>query len=91
MYYVYLLMCGISGKKPLYCGYTKNIKQRLKDHQSGRGGRFTQSRQPVKLVYWESLSSRKKAIRREREIKKLARREKLRMIRCFSGDEELIA
>ncbi|MFQ5980357.1 MAG: GIY-YIG nuclease family protein [Candidatus Heimdallarchaeota archaeon] len=87
MYFVYLLKCGSSGKKPLYCGYTKNIKRRLEDHQTGRGGRFTRSRQPVELVYWEEHSTRKKAIRREREVKKFSRREKLRMIRFFSENQ----
>jgi putative endonuclease len=90
MYYVYLLKCGSSGKKPLYCGYTKNLERRLEDHRSGRGGRFTRSHQPIELVYWEQLSTRKKAIRREREIKKLSRREKLRMIRNFSIEDRKI-
>lgn len=87
VYYVYLLKCGSSGKKPLYCGYTKNLKRRLEDHQSERGGRFTRSRQPVELAYWEEHSTRIKAIRREREVKKFSRREKLRMIRLFSKNQ----
>ncbi|MFW9916158.1 MAG: GIY-YIG nuclease family protein [Candidatus Thorarchaeota archaeon] len=88
MFYVYLLKCGRSGKKLLYCGYTKNLNRRLEDHQNGRGGRFTRSHQPVELVYWEEYSTRKKAVRREREIKKFSRQEKLRMIRKFIASQK---
>ena len=88
MYFVYMLKCGSSGKKPLYTGYTKDLKRRLEDHQAGRGGKYTRSRQPVELVYWEQYTSRKKAVRREREIKNLSRREKLRMIRNFLEHQE---
>ncbi len=83
LYYVYFLFCGRTTKRLIYCGYTKNLENRLEYHESGKGGRFTRSHQPVELVYWEEFTTRKKAIRRERELKKLPRREKLRKIRDF--------
>lgn len=50
MYYVYLLRCGDG---TLYTGYTNDLKRRLAVHNAGKGAKYTRSRLPVDLVYWE--------------------------------------
>ena len=67
-YYVYMLKS--QGNKPItYVGYTKNIKQRLVLHNSGKGAKFTRGR-TWKLIYKEVFESKSKAISREYYIKK---------------------
>jgi len=67
-YYVYMLKSeGL--KSVTYIGYTKNIKQRLASHNSGKGAKFTRGR-TWKLIYKEFFRSKSKAISREYYIKK---------------------
>ena len=76
-YYVYMLRCR---KGALYTGYTGNLKRRLGEHEAGRASRFTRARLPVRLVYAEKQNSLKVAMRRERQIKGMTRRQKLALI-----------
>jgi len=56
----------------LYTGITTDVGRRLAQHNSARAAsKYTRSRQPLELVYYEKLESRGKALRRELEIKKL--------------------
>ena len=73
MNYTYILRCGDGS---LYTGWTNNLEKRLEAHNAGRGGRYTRSRLPVKLVYYESFDTKNEAMRREAAIKKLTRQEK---------------
>jgi len=75
-YYVYILQCSTG---EYYTGYTTNLKRRLKTHNDGRGARFTKGRLPVKLVYSERHESRSQAMRRERQLKRKPRREKIEL------------
>ena len=76
-WYVYVLCCGDGS---LYTGYTDNIPRRLAVHQSGNGAKYTRSRLPVELAYWEELPDKSAALRREAAIKQLNRKEKLGLI-----------
>lgn len=80
-WYVYLLHCK---DDTLYCGMTDDIPKRLAAHNSGKGAKYTRSRSPVALVYQETLETRSEALRREAQIKKLSRQEKLTLIRSVS-------
>ena len=67
-YYVYMLKSqGL--KSVTYVGYTKNIKERLALHNSGKGAKFTRGR-AWRLIYKEIFKSKSKAISREYYIKK---------------------
>ena len=83
-WFVYLLQCG---NGDLYTGMTSNLQQRLKDHQSGKGGWFTKTTQPVTLVYQEQFATEAEARRREAQLKGWSRQKKLALI---SGDLELL-
>ena len=77
MWHVYIIECK---DKTLYTGVTTDIDRRIKEHNSGHGGRFTRSRTPVKLVYNQKAANRSGALKCEAEIKKLNRSGKLDLI-----------
>ena len=67
-FYVYMLIS--KSKKPIsYVGYTKNLKNRIRLHNSGKGAKFTRGRK-WKLIYKEKFRSKSKAISREYYIKR---------------------
>ena len=65
----------------LYCGWTNDLDRRVAAHNAGKGAKYTKSRRPVVLKYYESFSTRQEAMRREWEIKQLSRKEKLELVR----------
>ena len=74
----YIVICR---DNTLYCGYSNNLEKRINDHNKGcNGAKYTRGRRPVKLVYYERFESKSEALKREREIKKLTRIEKLKLI-----------
>jgi len=76
-HYVYILSCA---DDTLYTGYTTDLKRRTKEHNEGRGAKYTRGRGPVELVYYEEYSTRSKAQKREYEIKQYSRQQKLDLI-----------
>jgi putative endonuclease len=79
--YVYILECS---DKSLYTGTTNNLEKRIKEHNNTTSGaKYTRGRRPVKLVYAETCSTLSIALKREAEIKKLSRSEKLHLISAF--------
>ncbi|MBR2944399.1 MAG: GIY-YIG nuclease family protein [Clostridia bacterium] len=77
MNYTYILKCADG---TLYCGWTNDLEKRLKSHNDGKGAKYTRSRLPVTLVYYEEFDSPVEAQKREYRIKKLTRQEKLKLI-----------
>lgn len=74
--FVYLLRCADGS---LYCGWTNDPQRRLRAHNEGRGAKYTRSRRPVALVWLDRCGDRSAALRREREIKRMSREEKIRL------------
>ena len=68
-YFVYLIGNYKKSKVTTYVGYTKNLENRLKLHNSGKGAKFTRGR-IWKLLYFEKFKTKKEAILRECYIKK---------------------
>lgn len=77
-YYTYILKCA---DNTLYVGYTPNLDHRLKAHNSGTGAKYTRTRLPVELVYYEEYKTKEEALRREALIKQLSRKEKESLIK----------
>ncbi len=73
-WHTYIIECN-DGK--LYTGITNNLARRIKDHNSGNGCRFTKYRVPVKLRYAEDCPTKSEALKREAQIKRLERSQKL--------------
>ncbi len=82
MEYVYLLECADGS---LYTGWTNHLEKRLRDHNGGRGAKYTKGRGPVTLVYFEIFSHRQEALKREIAIKKMSRSRKLSLIKPGLG------
>jgi putative endonuclease len=64
----------------LYCGVTKDIKRRIEEHNKGLGGRYTRTRMPVQMRYFEKYPSRGEASKRECQIKGWTRKKKLSLV-----------
>jgi len=79
-WHVYIIRCK---GNLLYTGITKDLERRVKEHNSGKGCKFTRYRTPVELMYSESAQNRPQALIREAQIKQLRRPDKLRL---FKGD-----
>ncbi len=77
MNYIYILECKDG---TFYTGWTNNLEKRCKDHNEGKGAKYTKARRPVKLVYYETYETKQEAMHREYEIKQLSRKEKLNLI-----------
>ena len=81
--YVYIMECS---DKTLYTGSTSNIEKRTQEHNATRAGaKYTRARLPVKLVYVEICSTPSLALKREAEIKKLSRSQKILLIENSTG------
>lgn len=76
--FVYMLECSDGS---LYTGWTTDVEARVSTHNSGEGAKYTRSRLPVKLVYFEELDDKSTALKREAAIKKLSRNKKLELIK----------
>ncbi|MBE5986050.1 putative endonuclease [Lacrimispora xylanisolvens] len=77
MNYTYLVKCA---DNTLYCGWTNHLEKRMEAHNQGKGAKYTKTRRPVELVYYESYPTKEEAMRREVQIKKLSRKDKLFLI-----------
>lgn len=79
--YVYILRCKDNS---LYTGWCIDLEKRLALHNSGRGAKYTRSKRPCKLVYYEEIDNKSEALKREIAIKKLTKAKKEDLIRSFS-------
>lgn len=77
MNYTYILKCNDG---TLYTGWTNNIDKRLKDHNDGKGAKYTKVRRPVELVYYEEFELKEEAMKREYAIKQLTRKQKEELV-----------
>lgn len=77
MNYTYIVECKDG---TLYTGWTTDLDRRIKAHNTGKGAKYTRSRFPVVLRYFESFQTKEEAMRREYEIKQLTRKEKQKLI-----------
>ncbi|MBU0531031.1 GIY-YIG nuclease family protein [Patescibacteria group bacterium] len=77
MWQIYMVRCADGS---LYTGITKDLKARIKVHNSGKGSKYTRARLPVELVWSERIGSESKAKSREAQIKKLTRSEKEKLL-----------
>ncbi|BCU53245.1 UPF0213 protein [Staphylococcus auricularis] len=77
-HYVYIVECNDGS---LYTGYAKDVTQRVKTHNAGKGAKYTKTRMPVDLVYQETYDTKSEALKREYQIKQYSRKQKLRLIR----------
>ena len=77
-YYVYILLCSDGS---LYTGISDNPDTRFADHKNGKGGKYTRSHKPIKLLYTERLESKSAALKRESQIKGWNRAKKITILK----------
>ena len=65
----------------LYTGYARDVEARIKQHNLGKGAKYTKARRPVVLVYQEMYDTKSEALKREYEIKQLSRKQKLALFK----------
>ena len=74
MYFVYLLLCKDNS---IYTGISTDVERRFLAHKNGKGGHYTKSHPPIKIIYIERHPTKSSALKREAHIKKLPRSKKL--------------
>jgi putative endonuclease len=68
-----------------YTGITTDVERRFEEHSTGPlGAKFFNGRTPIKIVYQEGGHTRSTASKREAEIKKLSRSQKLDLLASHS-------
>ncbi|MBE5944887.1 MAG: GIY-YIG nuclease family protein [Lachnospiraceae bacterium] len=77
MNYTYIVQCSDG---TLYTGWTNDLEKRIEAHNRGKGAKYTKTRLPVHLVYYEEFPTKEEAMSREYGIKRLSRTEKLNLI-----------
>ncbi len=78
MYYVYIIKCS---DDTLYTGFTNSLGDRIETHNKGKGAKYTRGRLPSKLCYYEEFDNKSDAMKRECSIKKLTKKNKLKLIK----------
>ncbi len=76
--YTYMVECADGS---LYTGWTNNLSNRIEAHNAGNGAKYTKTRLPVHLVYYEISESKQEAMSKEWHWKKLNRADKEKLIR----------
>jgi putative endonuclease len=76
--YCYILECSDG---TYYTGWSTDPERRLRQHNHGRGAKYTCSRRPVRLMYVEEQPDRGSAMRREFRIKRMGRKAKEKLIK----------
>ena len=71
---VYLVRCSDNS---LYCGISNGLTNRLAEHNSGKGSKYTRSRRPVELAGFSPEMNKSKALKLEYRIKRLPAEKKL--------------
>jgi putative endonuclease len=79
-WYFYIVRCRDNS---LYSGITNNIEHRIKEHNKGLGAKYTLSRRPVKLEYYEKHENVSNARKRESEVKSWKKNKKEKLVVGF--------
>ena len=80
--YTYVVRCSDGS---LYTGWTNDLEKRILAHNEGKGAKYTKTRRPVELIYYEEFPTTEEAMSREWKIKHMSREQKLKMIRAGMG------
>ena len=83
-YFVYMVRCK---NGTYYAGYTVDLENRLKTHNSGRGAKYLRGKTPVVLVYVKEYRDLGNAMRAERALKKIPRAKKEALVNAYSKKE----
>jgi putative endonuclease len=79
VYFVYIVL---TSGNTFYTGITTNLARRILEHNShtNKSAKYTRSFDSCKLVYSEQFNNRSSALKREAEIKKMSKSNKILII-----------
>ena len=80
-YWVYIVQCRDG---TYYTGYTNDLESRIALHNSGNGAKYLRRKLPVKLVYAKEYRYGWTEVISERNIKKMSRKQKERLVRTYN-------
>jgi len=72
-WFVYMLRCKDGS---IYTGITNDVKDRVREHNTGQGAKYTASRSPVTLIFQEKHPDKSSAFKREIQIKRWSKKRK---------------
>ena len=75
--FTYIVECS---DHTLYTGWTNDLEKHIEAHNTGKGAKYTKTRRPVRLVYFETFATKEEAMSREYHIKRMSRQEKIKLI-----------
>jgi len=84
LWYVYILQCS---DDTLYTGITNNLERRIKQHNEGKGAKYTKGRSPVTILRQFEVETKSLALKMELQIKSLPRDQKLKFIPKASDEK----
>lgn len=76
-WYVYILECSDGS---LYTGITNDVQKRLKQHNDGKGAKYTKGRGPLKLLKTFEFENKSLAAKEEYRIKQLTKKQKIELL-----------
>ena len=85
MNYTYILQCSDG---TYYTGWTNDLEKRLDAHNTGKGAKYTKTRRPVTLMYYEMFATKEEAMKWEYAIKQLNRKKKTELIEKWRGENK---
>ena len=86
-WHLYMIRCGDGS---LYTGIAVNVARRFADHQTDKGAKYLRGRGPLELVFEKRIGNRSLALKIERQVKKLSRHKKMRLIETGAGLDQLM-
>ena len=81
-FWVYIARCADG---TYYTGYTNDLQERLRLHNSGHGAKFLRGKGSANLVYAKQYRYYKNAVRAERYLKRQTRKYKEELIKVYES------
>lgn len=87
-HYFYVLTCRDGS---LYGGYTNDLKRRIRQHNEGKGAKYTRGRGPVTLTFSKCFDTKNEALKAEYWFKRLPRKKKDEFLQKETGEDNAAA
>src|SRR4030067_3637386 len=87
-WFVYMVKCKDGS---IYTGISNDVEDRIKEHNSGQGGKYTASKRPVRLIFQEEQTDKSSTLKREKQIKNWGRVKKEALSRLGSARSDSLA
>ena len=87
MWWVYIAECNDGS---YYCGITNNLPRRFKQHNTGRGAKYTRGRGPIELKIAVQVENKSNALRIEAQVKKKTKNKKIKFLLEKAGGGKVL-